>query len=80
MTELLSTSFPKLNVEWIESDEITPIKSRAKTLSVSAVLEYPNTALLHASVMVEGNKDTHDNQHDYAADLFKDIQELVQNP
>ena len=55
-------------------------KSRAKTLSVSAVLEYPNTTMLHASVMVEGNKDTHDNQQDYAADLFKDIQELLSSP
>ena len=50
-------------IEYEELDplEHIPARSRVKTLSVSAVLEYPQTTLLHASVLVEGNNQLHDN-------------------
>ena len=61
--ELLESRAEPWNVEFEEDPCETnlPQRSRVKTLSVSAVLEFNNTTLLHASVLVEGNAQLHDN-------------------
>ena len=38
-----------------ETPSKVPQKSKADTLAVSAVLRYPNEAMLHTSILVESN-------------------------
>lgn len=78
--ELLDDAHPNWTIDWQEEEPGSlPSRSRAKTLAVSGVLTYPNRTLLHSSVLIEGNSQTHDNQKDYAQVLFDKINKLAQN-
>lgn len=63
LLQLLETRAEPWTVEFEEDPCETnlPRRTRVKTLSVSAILEYGNTSLLHSSVLIEGNNQLHDN-------------------
>ena len=46
-------------------------------MAVSATLEFAETTCLHASALIEGNNQLHNNQKDYAEELFAEIKELA---
>ena len=70
----------KNQLEFVEEDidENIPKQSKAQTLSVSAVLTYPNHTLLHCSALVESNKELYHPQKDYAEELAMNIVALAQ--
>jgi len=52
-------------------------KGKARTLAVSAIVRFENTTLLHASMLVDNTSQLYDMQKDYAADLAKEVIQLV---
>ena len=61
-----------------EKFDVSKSNSKAKTLSVSAILKYKNDTLLHCAGLVEGTKELYSNQKDYAGELAREIIVLSQ--
>jgi hypothetical protein len=59
LEETLASTGATLNFQPHETFE--PIKGKAKTLAVSAIIKYDSLTLLHASVLIDGVSQLHNN-------------------
>lgn len=67
-------------VTFNEPVSFPPIKGKAKTLAVTAVLQYDNLTCLTASALVDGTSQLHNNRKDYAEELATEITMLANSP
>lgn len=66
-------------VEFHETEPLVGVttKTKCKAVSVTAILHYPNTSMLCASVGIEGNNQRHNTRKDYSKGLVNELAALA---